>query len=121
MRRTHVRELADITDVTIGDASLDARIDAWDEAAKTYFQVQGQTLDGTEDYFRNLITVSNLLTSSAIRQSIGGRDNIDVARDQKDLAKSLISAQNSKEPEQGEDIIHKTAGIGDVTKQGEFA
>ena len=119
-RRKHVRDLADITSVTINDADLDDRIDNWDEVAKTYFQVQHLTLDGTESYFRNLLTVAGLLASVAIRQSIGGRDNIDIAKDQKELAKSIVNAQNDKEAEQGTEILIKTSGVDTVNDRGDF-
>ena len=119
-RRKHVRDLADITSVTINDADLDDRIDNWDEVAKTYFQVQHITLDGTESYFRNLLTVAGLLASVAIRQPIGGRDNIDIAKDQKELAKSIVNAQNVKEAEQGTEILIKTSGVDTANDRGDF-
>ena len=121
IRRRSVRTLADITSVTMNDATLDEKIEPWDEVARTYFQVQGQTLDGSEAYFKNLITVSDLLTSIAIRQSIGGRDNIDVAKDQTTLFKSIVNSQNKKEMEQGANLIKKTAGTGYLSPRGEFA
>lgn len=109
-RRKTVRELAAISSVTYDDDELDARIENADQISKTYFNVSTE-LTGDEPFFRNLITVSNLITSVLIRQSIGGSDNTAVAKDQAMLYKSIVNAQNQKEPEQGGQILERTAGI----------
>ena len=120
-RRARIRELADITSVTINDGTLDERIEYWDEVAKTYFQLQGQTPDPAADYFRNLITVANLLTSVSIRQSLGGTDNMLIAKDQTTLWRSIINAQNEREAEMGEFKIIRTAGGNTLSPRGTFA
>lgn len=110
-RRRIIRDLANITIHTYDNDSLDSRIKNWDEIARTYFRVQGVTLTGDEIYFHNLITVSNLLTSIAIRESLGGNENLAVAKEQTILYRSIVNAQNKKEPEQGLNSISKTNGI----------
>lgn len=119
-RRARIRELADITSVTIDDGTLDARIEHWDEVAITQFQLQGQTPDTSAAYFRNLITVANLLTSVSIRQSLGGQDNMLVAKDQTELWKSIVLAQNLRGEEQGTDTILKTTGVDRYNAYGDF-
>lgn len=110
IRRKTIRELADISSATFDNDELDARIENADQISKTYFNANSE-LTGEEDYFRNLITVSNLITSVLIRQGLGGGDNIAVAKDQTVMYRSIVNAQNKKEPEQGQEIMTKTAGI----------
>ena len=114
LRRDTIRDLADITSSTMDDDTLDEKIKSWDEVARTYFGVQQIDLSGTEPYFRNLVTVSNLLTSVAIRQGLGGSMNISVAKEQITQYMSIVSAQNRKAPEQGEAAIKKTSGINNM-------
>ena len=117
-RRSNIRELAGISDVTFTDDDLDLKIENADEIARTYFGVQGVTLDGDEEYFRNLITVANLICSNLIRHGIGGQENISVAKEQMALYKSIVAAQNRHEPEQGVRTAQKTRGINNQT--GDF-
>ena len=111
VRRDAVREAAGISEATYDDADLDRKITTWDAVARSYFDVVGATLDGTEPYFQNLITVSNLHTSAAIRQGLGGPENIAAATAQLSLAKSIVAANNKIAPEQAETVVAKTAGI----------
>lgn len=110
-RRDTVREYAGISDSAYEDADLDRKIETADEIARTYFGAQGAALDGTEDFFANLVTVSNLLASIAIREGIGGSDNIAVVKEQSVRYRSIVSAQNRREPEQGIREAIKTRGI----------
>ena len=111
VRRESIRELAGITAATLNDDDLDRKVPMWDSVARSYFGVVGVELDGTEPYFNNLITVSNLHASAAIRQGIGGADNIAAAADQLRLAKDVIAANNRIAPEQGDAVIAGTSGI----------
>ena len=118
-RRTIIRELANISAAKYSDDELDSRIENWDEVSRTYFQAQGLDLDGTENYYHNLITVSNLLTSIAILNGIGGSDNLARLKEQTTLFKSIVAAQNRKEVEQNEFTTMKTNGI-NGSKRGTF-
>ena len=120
-RRKRIRELSDITSITVDDDLLDARTESWDELAKTFFGVQHVTLTGDESYFRNLITCANLLTAIAIRQSIGGQDNITVSKEQMVLVKTIIASQNKKEENQGTFTITRTAGVDKISPRGDFS
>ena len=118
IRRTNVRELAGISTATFTNDELDEKIENADEVARTYFDAQGVALDGSEDYFRNLVTVANLFCSALIRQGIAGQENISVAKEQILLYKSIVNAQHQREPEQGELHVAKTQGIN--KKSGDF-
>ena len=111
-RRRNVRELADISEATFTDTEIDFRIENADSVALTYFQVsEADGLDGSEPFFRNLITVSNLIASVLIRQGLGGIDNTTVAKEQGIMYRSIVSAYNKKEPSQSVEGIGKTGGI----------
>ncbi|MCY4490447.1 MAG: hypothetical protein OXC46_03170 [Thaumarchaeota archaeon] len=111
-RRRNVRELADISDATFTDVEIDFRIKNADAVALSYFQViDADGLDGTEPFFRNLVTVSNLIASVLIRQGLGGIDNTSVAKEQAMMYRSIVSAHNKKEPSQSVEGIGKTGGI----------
>ena len=111
-RRRNVRELADISEATFTDTEIDFRIENADSVALTYFQVsEADGLDGSEPFFRNLITVSNLIASVLIRQGLGGIDNTTVAKEQGIMYRSIVSAHNKKEPSQSVEGIGKTGGI----------
>ena len=81
IRRKTIRDLADISAATFVDDDIDARVENADAIALTYFQVADPAaLTGDEPFFRNMITVSNLITSALIRQGLGGIDNTRVAK-----------------------------------------
>ena len=110
-RRNNVRDLADISLATFTDTELDYRIKNADDVALSYFQVSADDLTGNEPYFRNLITVANLIASTLIRQGLGGIDNTTVAKEQGIMYRSIVSAYNKKEPSQSVEGIGKTGGI----------
>ena len=111
-RRHNVRELADISVATFTDDEINNRIENADSVALAYFQVESvDGLDGSEPFFRNLITVSNLIASVLIRQGLGGVDNTTVAKEQGIMYRSIVSAHNKKEPSQSVEGIGKTGGI----------
>ena len=112
-RRRNVRDLADISEATFTDIELDHRIENADSVALSYFEIS--EADGTEPYFRNLITVANLIASTLIRQGLGGIDNTSVAKEQGIMYRSIVSAYNKKEPEQSGNSIGKTGGINNGT------
>ena len=118
IRRTNVRELAGISTATFTDDQLDAKIENADEVAKTYLSVQEKTLDGTEDYFRNLVTIANLICSVFIRQGIAGQENAAIAKEQIAMYESIVAAQNQRKPEQGQ--LHATRTSGINSKSGDF-
>ena len=117
-RRADIRELANISSLKFSDDQLDSRITNWDQVAKSYFSVQGLELIGNEPYLTNLITISNLLTSIAILNGIGGPENLARSKEQMTLYRSILSAQNQREPEQGTFKIVQTNGINN--KEGTF-
>ena len=117
-RRANIRELANISPLKFSDDELDLKIENWDAVTKSYFNVEGQELTGVETFFRNFITVSNLLTSIAILNGIGGSDNLARLKEQTALYRSIINAQNQKEPEQSTNKIIQTFGINN--KSGTF-
>ena len=119
-RRDAVRELAGISTRVLGNADLDRKINTADDTARTYFSAQGTVLTGAEPYFRNLINVANLYASIAIREGIGGQENVSVAKDQGIRARSIVSAQNKTEPAQAVLNVDRTPGFGSADNRGTF-
>lgn len=108
-RRQNVRELANISSLTLTDTELDIKIENADAISQTYFGVD--SVSGSEDFARNLITVSNLITSVLIRQGLGGADNVQIAKDQTETYKRIVAAHNKIEPEQSGVNMAKTGGF----------
>ena len=119
-RQAAVRELSKTTAASYADDALNDKIGRWDDVARSYFGAQGVTLDGTESYFDNLVTGSNMLAAAAILVGIGSREAIDQAREYRAMFKDLVRAQHGHVPEQHGYTFLKTAGNTD-SMQGDFA
>ena len=115
VRRAATRELAGISSAVMDDAELDRKIETADDAVKVYLQIPDATVpDGTEPYFPALVNMSNLYTSIAIREGLGGADNASIAKEQGIRMRSLLAAYNKKEPDQGTHIIQRSTGINNM-------
>ena len=119
-RRAAVRELSQTTAASYADLDIDNKINRWDDVARSYFDVQGVELDGTELYFQNLVTGANTLAAAAILVGIGTDKAVNQAREYRAMFKDLVKAQHGRAPEQHGYGFRKTSGNTDSI-QGDFA
>lgn len=119
VRRTAVRQLADVTDHTFSDDDIDRRLAIYDDTARNFMGISAdQAIDENAEYFHPLIGVANYLSAINIRQGIAGEDNVRVVTDMIRMYKDIVAAYHGRTPEQGV-AVYKTGGIGN--ERGAFA
>ena len=120
MRRTGVRQLADVTEATFDDADIDRRLNIYDDVARTFFGVaRDAVIDPDADYFTPLVAVANYLSAINIRQGIAGEDNVRVVTDMIRLYKDIVAAFHGNSADQHSAVVSTTSGIGN--ERGAFA
>ena len=122
-RRRAVRSLANISDQTEDDDSIDQRVENWDSVGRAYFEAPDADAPGgdlqAEPYLRDIITFSNLQAAASVLNSLGGPDNLAAAAAHRDAAKGIVRARNNKAEEQGGQSVSTTGGIAGY-QRGDF-